>query len=94
MNKTERGYINKLRAAYASVDRIDTEHFDKLKNIIRLLPERLIVAIADSDIRFCNTAANSHLVDVGKRPESARWEHAIDIVTNNLMKDHCNRATA
>ena len=86
--------INRLRAAYGSLNRITIEGYHSLKRTLGVLPQPALVQLADSRIPFIDTAANSVLIDKGIRPESARWDHAIDKVTDSILAEHANAATA
>lgn len=83
-----RSQINQLRASYGSVNRCTIDAYDKLKTLCRALCTADQEQLADSGIRFVSTAANSVLCDRGIRPESARWEHAIDKITDSLVAEH------
>jgi len=86
--------MNQLRASYGSLRTITVEGYGRLKATIGQLPTRDIEQLADSGIKFVHIAANSVLCDRKVRPESSRWELAIDTVTDSLLAQHANAATA
>lgn len=77
--------MNQLRASYASIGTITVDDYLRLKATIGRLGQSDIEQLAGSGIKFVNTAANSVLCDRKIRPESARWEHAIDTITDSLI---------
>lgn len=77
--------INTLRSAYASVKRCTPEQLKQMKRSLANLHPDSLAALASSGIPFVQTAANSVLCDKGIRPESARWEHGIDVATDSLL---------
>lgn len=83
---TER-QIQTLRAAYSTASTISIENFKRLKNTVGLLPVADIERLADSGIRFVHTAANSVLCDRGVRPESARFDHFVDLIAETLRSE-------
>lgn len=86
--------MNRLGACYNSLSTIPVEGYASLKRTIGSLPTKALEQLANSGIRFIGTAANSVLCDKGIRPESARWEHAIDTITDTLLASHTQAATA
>ena len=72
--------INKLFAEFATVKTISIENYRKLKAVVSFLPNAEIEKLANSAIRFVNTAANSVLVDRKIRSEDARIDHAARII--------------
>lgn len=82
--------INRLRAAYSTLRTIQPEGLDRLKRTIGQLCTADIRQLAESGIPFVDTAANSLLVDRGVLPESARLDHAADVIFRKMSV----RATA
>ncbi len=94
MNQLTPHQMNTLRSQFSSVKTITPEHHQRLKQTIGAFNPDTLAALADSGIPFIRTAANSVLCDRGIRPESARWEHAIDVITDSLMRQQADRRTA
>ena len=78
--------MNKLFAGFGSVKTCSIENFNRLKATVSLLPVKDLEQLADSDIPFVNTAANSVLVDKGVRDEEARIDHAAKIIGQGMTQ--------
>lgn len=78
--------INRLRAAYSTINVCSIENFERLKATVGKLPASDIEQLADSGIRFIDTAANSVLCDRGIRSEDARIDHAADVIARNYVR--------
>ena len=91
MNQSQ---INQLRAAYSSLKRITIEDFQRLKATLNNLKTSDLDKLVNARITFVSTAANSLMCDRKAKPESARWEHAIDTITDSLLAEHVRHAVA
>jgi len=72
--------MKKLFAGFATIKTCSIENFNRLKATVSMLPIKDVEQLADSDIPFVNTAANSVLVDKGVRDEDARIDHCARIL--------------
>ena len=73
-----------LGLAYSRLDTITIENFKRLKGCIENLDTEALEQIADSNVRFVRTAANSLLVDRGIREPQARVDHAVNSIIESL----------
>lgn len=78
--------INRLRAAYSTINVCSIENFERLKATVGKLPASDIEQLADSGIRFIDTAANSVLCDRGIRPQDARVDHAVEVIARGMAR--------
>lgn len=76
--------IEILCQAYGKLQSISIEGHFRLKKLLSELPIKSLEALAESDVKFVNTAANSVLCDKGIRSESARFDHAAKIIAKSV----------
>jgi hypothetical protein len=76
--------IDTLTAAYSGIRTCSVENFAKMKAVLANMPNRELEAIADSDARFVNTAANSVLVDRGVRTLDHKIDHAARVIAKSI----------
>ena len=77
----------RLKVAYGSLERITPDAFVRLKAFVSRFTIADICGLADGGIKFVSTAANSILCDRGIRPESARLDHAIDLMVDRIQRE-------
>ena len=76
--------VNKLEAAYAHIRSCSVENFATMKGILSGVDNTTLAKIADSDVRFVNTAANSVLVDRGVRTMEHKIDHAARVIAKSV----------
>ena len=79
--------VNTLSAAYSGIRSCSVENFAKMKAILSGMDNATLAKIADSDVRFVNTAANSVLVDRGVRTMEHKINHAARIIAENIYAE-------
>lgn len=76
--------LNRLLAAFSGVKTCSIEHFERMKGVLKLAPTPMLVKLADSDVAFVNTAANSVLVDRGVRDWESKVDHIARVMTKQI----------
>lgn len=82
--------MNRLLAAFSGIKTCSIKHFERMKGILSQAPTPMLISLADSDVAFVNTAANSVLVDRGVRD----WEAKVDHIARVMTKDIRAKTTA
>jgi hypothetical protein len=82
--------MNRLLAAFSGIKTCSVEHFGRMKDVLKQAPTSMLTKLADSDVAFVNTAANSVLVDRGVRG----WESKVDHIARVMTKEIRTRKTA
>lgn len=76
--------LNRLLAAFSGVKTCSIEHFERMKGVLKLAPTSMLVKLADSDVAFVNTVANSVLVDRGVRDWESKVDHIARVMTKQI----------
>lgn len=82
--------MNRLLAAFSGIKTCSIEHFERMKGVLKLAPTSMLTKLADSDVAFVNTAANSVLVDRGVR----QWESKVDHIARVMDRNCTTSVTA
>ena len=80
MTKKEMLLLNTLDRQFKKLDRIPLDAIPKLRAIIHQAPDEALLAMVTRKIRFCDTVANSELVARGVFAESAKMDHAVEVL--------------
>lgn len=83
MTKNELKLLNTLDRQFRKLEAIPLEAVPKLRAIIHRAPDEALLAMISRKIKFCDTVANSELVSRGVFSESARMDHAVDVLMAN-----------
>jgi hypothetical protein len=83
MTKKELMMLDTLDTQFKKLERIPLDAIPKLAEIIHRAPNDALLAMVKRHIRFCDTVANTELVERGILPTSAKMDHAIDVLMAN-----------
>ena len=80
MTKKEMILLDTVEEQFRKVDKIPLSAIPKLQAIIRQSPNEVLEVMIKRRIKFCDTVANSELVRRGVYPETAKFDHLIDVL--------------
>lgn len=85
--------INTLSALFSGIRYCSVENFAKMKAVLAGMDSATLAKVADSDVRFVNTAANSVLVDRGVRTMDHKIDHAARVIAQSVHAETIRSAS-